>query len=98
CSMNPGGLVIGALNYLGRARRSFLIEVHPTRQAQYYSVASGRVDVTKPPYDPTDEPFEAGMKARVAKLVDVELWFELSSTMLPVESGDVPASADGTRF
>jgi hypothetical protein len=95
CSMNPGGLAIATLNYLGRARRSFLVEVHPTVQSQYYAVASARLDVTRAPYSRTTEPTEPGFAARIASLVDVDFAFTLSSTMLPIESGDVPEAGDG---
>lgn len=98
CSMNPAGLVIGALNYLGLARRSFVMDVHPTTQSQFYAVASAKVEVTRPPYPPSDEPFAPGFRARVAKLVDVALWFELSSTVLSAREGDVPVPGDPTRY
>ncbi len=98
CSMNPGGLVIGALNYLGRAHRSFMMDVYPTLQSQNYAVAAGRVDITREPYVPGDEPFETGLRARVDRLVDVELAFDLSSTTLRDDLGAEPDSADGTRF
>jgi inner membrane protein len=98
CSMNPGGLAIGTLNYVGLARRSFLIDVHPTYQSQNYAVAEARVDVMRAPYAPTDEPFEPGMKERVAQLVDVDFHYQLSSTVLPLGVGNEPDGADGTRF
>ena len=99
CSMNPGGLLIGTINYLARAKRSFLIEVFPTRQAQYFAVAAARVEVTKGPYPPSgDEPFEKGLEERVAQLVDVDFAYDLSSTMLSEERGNVPDPADPTRY
>jgi len=90
CSMNPGGLLIGTLNYLGRARRSFMIDVHPTVQTQYYAVASAQVDLIEPLYRPAGE--------RFAALADVDFTFELSSTILSEEAGNVPASDDRTRY
>lgn len=99
CSMNPGGLVIGTVNYLARARRSFLLEVYPTRQSQYFAVASARIDLVRAPYPPPPEvPFEPGLKERVVSLADVELVYELSSTMLPELAGDVPAAPDRSRY
>ncbi|MBK7860589.1 MAG: metal-dependent hydrolase [Archangiaceae bacterium] len=95
CSMNPGGLFVATLNTLGRARRSFMVEVHPTAQSQYYAVAAARVDVTRPAYARTTEPVEEGLAPRIDRLVDVDFSFTLSSTMLPLASEDEPASRDG---
>jgi hypothetical protein len=98
CSMNPGGLAVGTLNYLGLARRSFLIDVHPTYQSQNYAVTRARVDIVGGPYPVGDAPFEKGLKEKVAQLVDVDFTFELSSTVLPVDTGNVPESSDATRY
>jgi inner membrane protein len=87
CSMNPAGLTLATLNMLGRARRSFLIDVFPTVRSQNYAVASAQVDIVRPPYAPAGEPLEAALKDRVAQLVDVELRFALSSTTLGLDAG-----------
>src|SRR5947207_3147124 len=88
--MNAGSLALGTLNVLGVSHHSFIIDVHPTRQAQFYAVVSARIDVTRPPYAYHAEAAEAGFATRVSSLVDVRFDFELSSTTLPIESGDHP--------
>lgn len=98
CSMNPGGLTLAVLNHVGLGRQSFLLDVHPAVQSQNYAIASAQVDVTRGPYAPTSEPVEPELSPRLAQLVDVDLSFELSSTMLPVEPSDQPEPADAGHY
>jgi inner membrane protein len=66
CSMSPATLVLATLSSLGRYHRSFLIDVHPSPQAQYFAVAAARVHVL-------DE---------TPKELTVELTMDLASTLL----------------
>jgi inner membrane protein len=88
CSMNPASVVLAALNRIGRERGSFLVDVHPSLQAQYYAVARARVDLRGEPY------VSSG-----AQRVDLEIRFEVSSTTLSAQTGNLLSSpADPTRY
>ena len=71
-SAQNAGLVVGALvNQLGVERQSFLIDVHPSPQSQYYAVASARVDAPGVPY-----------LSDGTTWLDIEISLQLSSTTL----------------
>jgi inner membrane protein len=86
CAMSPVLLTLATANALGRARRSFQLDVHASMQAQYYAVASAEIAVLRDAYDAPP-----GLLAGAVKLVDVELRYELSATTLPDRVGDTPA-------
>lgn len=99
CSMNPASLVIASLNWIGRARQSFLLDALPSLASQYYPVARALVRVVGEPRPVRDEEIEPALRPRVASLVDVEMVFTLSSTTLPEWASDVlDPSSDGTRY
>lgn len=100
CSMNPAALVLAAANRLGLARQSFLLDVHPTPQAQYYPVAGATLTVERPPYPLDGSPLAPALQGKVASLVDVALRFSLSSTTLGFGEADRPdpRSLDQTRY
>ncbi len=92
CSMNPAVLVVAALNRIGIAKKSFLIDALPTIAKQYYAVAAARVHVGTPkPVSPPPIP-------SATQLVDAEIELTLSSTTLPIARADVPESGDSTRY
>ncbi|RYZ38635.1 MAG: hypothetical protein EOO71_23210 [Myxococcaceae bacterium] len=100
CSVHPAAFALAVLNRLGISGQSFLVEIHPTVQAQYYAVAGATVRLTREPYPPSGEPLESGLADRVAKLVDVDIELRLSSTMLPARVADVLDSewAEGSGY
>jgi inner membrane protein len=100
CSVHPAALALAVLNRLGVEGQSLLIEVHPTTQTQYYAVAGATVRVTRKPYPPDGAPLEASLAPRVAKLVDLTVALELSSTLLPASAADVvdPRWPDGSGY
>ena len=99
-SMNPATLVLTLLNRVGLAKQSLLIDVYPTPQTQFYAVGSALVHVAREPYLRTSEPFWPAFDVSIAKLVDVEITVELSSTTLPSRVADVLDSshADGSWY
>lgn len=90
CSVHPASFALAVLNRLGVQQQSFLIEVHPTKQAQYYAVSGAKIRVVRNPYDRGSEPLSAQLADRVAKLVDVVVQIDGSSTLLPAKEADVP--------
>jgi inner membrane protein len=82
CSMSPATLVLATLNALGRQRRSFLVDVYPSPQAQYYAVASARVHVTR------ETPQE----------LEVELHFTMASTVMGLEESNRAAGTQPVHF
>ncbi|RKH64682.1 metal-dependent hydrolase [Corallococcus llansteffanensis] len=100
CSVHPAAFALAVLNRLGVSGQSFLVEVHPTAQSQYYAVAGATVRLTREPYAPSGEPLESGLAPRVAKLVDVDIELRLSSTLLPARATDVldPKWAEGSGY
>jgi inner membrane protein len=97
CSMNAGAAVLATLNRLGRDETSYLVDVYPSRQAQLYAVARGRVTIVKGPYAYDGRPTSKLLKDKVARLVDVELSLTLSSTTLGYEPAN-QRTADPTRY
>jgi inner membrane protein len=100
CGVHPAAFALAVLNRLGVDGQSFLIDVHPTKQSQYYAVAEATARVTREPYPPSGEPLEPALAPRVASLVDVVLELRLSSTLLPAKAADVPdpAWAEGSGY
>jgi inner membrane protein len=98
CSMNPATLVVALTNRLGLAKSSFLVDVHPTPQNQYYPVATATVRVTRPPYPLGDVPLGRALKGKVEQLTEVEVHLVLSSTTLGYAPANIPEGNDGTRF
>jgi hypothetical protein len=96
--MNPAALVVALTNRLGLAQQSFLIDVHPSRQNQYYPVASATVRLLGAPRPLGDTPVLPELTGHVAQVVDVEVHLALSSTTLGFAVGDVPDGSDGTRY
>jgi inner membrane protein len=90
CSMNPALLLLATLNELGRGHRSFLLDVHPTMQVQYYPVVSAKVGVVRAPYPVDSTPMSPALRGKVSALVDVSFEFEMSSTTLPLAVANVP--------
>jgi hypothetical protein len=75
CAMSPATLVLATLNALGRQRLSFLIDVFPTPQAQYYAVASARVHLVR----------------ETSSELEVQLDFALASTVMSIhDPNDAP--------
>ncbi|MFT3836959.1 MAG: metal-dependent hydrolase [Myxococcaceae bacterium] len=97
CAMNPGGAVLAITNRLGLARESFLIDVHPSPQSQFYAVASAKVGVLKGPYDYDGRFLSPKLGDRVDSLLDVSIQLQGSATTLPLSAGDVP-TGDPTRY
>lgn len=100
CSVHPAALALAVLNRLGLEGQSFLVEVHPTRQTQYYAVAGASVWVTREPYPVSSEPLQPGLALRVAKLVDLVIELRLSSTLLPAKAADIldPKWTEGSGY
>jgi inner membrane protein len=100
CGMHPAALALAVLNRLGVDGQSFLIDVHPTIQSQYYAVAEATARVTREPYPPSGVPLAPSLAPRVARLVDIVLELHLSTTMLPAKAADVldPTWAEGTGY
>lgn len=100
CSMNAGSFVITALNRLGRARSSFIVDVFPSVQSQFYAVGAARIALLGAPRPWAGERAHAALEGRVKQLVDFEAELELSSTLLPVGEADRvdPAHADGSWY
>lgn len=82
CSMNPAGYVVTVLNRLGLARRSFLVDVHPSPEIQYYAVAAATVTLGE----------------QHGPLLDFESTLELSSTTLPPSAADQPDPSAPGRY
>jgi hypothetical protein len=82
CSMNPAVLVLALANRLGLARRTFMMDIIPTPQSQFYDVASARIHPLGPPHPLGDTPVDPELAPRVGSLVDVQIDLELSSTTL----------------
>ncbi|RKH67085.1 metal-dependent hydrolase [Corallococcus aberystwythensis] len=100
CSIHPAAFALAVLNRLGVNGQSFLVEVHPTAQSQYHSVAGATVKLTREPYAPSGDPLEPGLAPRVAKLADVDIELRFSTTLLPVSATDVvdPKWAEGSGY
>ncbi len=96
CSMNPAELVLTALNRLGLAHQSFLVDVHPSLQTQFFAVAAAEISLGAE--HPVDAPLDAALQGKVARLIDFEARFELSSTTLPARAADVPLEGGGGRY
>ncbi len=92
CSMNPALLLLATLNELGRGHRSFLLDVHPTQQTQYYPVISAKVSIVRPPYPVDATPMMPALEGKVRSLMDVAFDFQLSSTTLPLSLANVPSA------
>ena len=90
CSMNAGSLVLAVANRIGLARKSFVIQVHPSTRLQYYPVASARLRVARDVY-PLDDAHRG---------VDVDVHMDLSSTVLGFGPPNVldPKEPDGTHY
>jgi hypothetical protein len=100
CSMNPAALVVAAANRLGVAHSSFLIDVHPTPQNQYYPVAAATLRLTRAPYPLDGSNVSPELAGKVSQLADVEVHLSLSSTTLGFAPADVPdpRGPDTTRY
>ncbi|MHA7630219.1 metal-dependent hydrolase [Corallococcus sp. M7] len=100
CSVHPAAFALAVLNRLGIGGQSFVVEVHPTKQSQYHSVAGATVRLTREPYAPSSEPLAPELAPRVAKLVDVDIELSLSSTLLPASATDVldPKWPEGSGY
>ncbi len=98
CSMNPVTAVVTTLNRLGRAHETFLVDVVPALQSQFYAVAAATVRVIRPPYAYDGTPAAADVRDRITRLVDVELDYTMSSTTLGYAVGNRPTPADVTRY
>jgi inner membrane protein len=88
CSMNPGSLVLAILNRIGIAKRSFLVDVHPSVQMQQYPVAGARVAVLRAPYPAGTAADGTDLAGRAATLVDVAIRLDVSSTELDYAAAD----------
>jgi inner membrane protein len=97
CSMNAGAAVLATLNRLGIDRSSYLVDVHPSRQAQLYAVARGRVSIRKGPYAYDGAQTSKRLSGKVTQLLDVDLTLILSSTTLPYAPANRP-TVDPTRY
>lgn len=82
CAMNPGVFVIAALDRIGIARTTFLVDALPTIAKQYYAVAGVTVRVTREPYDLDPTGIRIDSEVHADKLVDVAIDLVLSSTTL----------------
>ncbi|MFT3841973.1 MAG: metal-dependent hydrolase [Myxococcaceae bacterium] len=82
CSMNPAGYVLTVLNRLGLARRSFLVDVHPSPEIQYYAASAATVTLGE----------------RHGQLLDFDSMLELSSTTLPPSAADQPDPSAPGRY
>lgn len=82
CSMNPAVLVLAAVNRIGLARRTFLVDALPTIAKQYYAVASARIDLVGNPRPLGGEKTDAKLAGRATAVQDVAITLVLSSTTL----------------
>jgi hypothetical protein len=100
CSMNPAVFLIAAMNRLGVAKQSFIIDALPTIAKQYYAVAEVRAHVLRAPYPLAREPVDPALAGKIASLVDVEIDLVLSSTTLSYKKTNVldPSGKDGSRY
>jgi inner membrane protein len=88
CSMNPAVLVLALGNRLGLARRTFMMDIIPTPQSQFYDIASARLRELGPPYPLGSTPVDPEFAPRIGSLVDVAVDLELSSTTLSYAAAD----------
>jgi hypothetical protein len=86
--MNPAVLVLALANRLGLARRTFMMDIIPTPQSQFYDIASARIHPLGAPHPLGDTPVDPELAPRVGSLVDVQLDLQLSSTTLSYSAAD----------
>ena len=99
CSMSPAVLLIAALNRIGLAGTSFLVDALPTIAKQYYAVAAVRAHLDAEPRPMDETPASPALAGKIASLVDVAIELDLSSTTLPYAPANVLASGgDPTRY
>jgi len=98
CSMSPAVFLIAALNRIGVAHRSFLVDALPTVARQYYAVASVRAHLEGEPRPMDETPASPALAGKIASLVDVEIDVVLSSTTLPYARANVQEPGDATRY
>ncbi|HEX4621107.1 MAG TPA: metal-dependent hydrolase, partial [Myxococcaceae bacterium] len=96
CSMNPAVLVLALANRLGLARRTFMMDIIPTPQSQFYDVASARIHPLGAPHPLGETPVDPELAPRVDSLVEVQLDLQLSSTTLSYSAAD--RRLDDTHF
>ncbi len=89
CSMNPAVLVLTALNRIGIAKRSFVIDALPTIAKQYYGVVAAQVHLAGEPRPAGGTPMNDALAGRVDALVDVDIVLTLSSTTLAYARANV---------
>ncbi len=97
CSMNPAGYVVAVLNRIGLAHRSFLVDVHPSPQIQFYAVAAAQVTLGEE-HPPSAAPLAPELEGKVARLVDFDSTLELSSTTLSSTEADRPDPSAPGRY
>ena len=99
CSMSPAVFLVAALNRIGIAKTSFLVDALPTIAKQYYAVAAVRFHLRGEPRPMDRTPASPALAGRTASLVDVDMDVVLSSTTLAYARADVLASpSDVTRY
>jgi hypothetical protein len=100
CSMNPAGLVLALTNRIGIARESFLVDVIPTPQAQFYGIAAAVIHLLGAPRGVGTTALPGELIGKVQRLVDVQIDLTLSSTTLSYALADHldTAQPDRTRY
>jgi hypothetical protein len=98
CSMNAAVLLITALNRIGLAHRSFLVDALPTIAKQYYAVARVTAHLRGEPRPMDGMPAVGALAEKISSLVDVDLELVLASTTLPYARANVAISGDSTRY
>jgi hypothetical protein len=85
------------LNRLGVAHESFLVDVYPSLQTQFFPVTAATITLGEE-HALADTPVADGFGTKIERLVDFDARFELSSTTLPASAADVKQAGMTGRY